>query len=156
MFIFNSVEFYVIISVIAAAIVAVTAIPERKGEIITRFVPGQLLSTAGDLDTSTACIDFEVHQGNIVSLRRRGLQGVTMAGAVSLTVRQSGFDLVIEERITPGAWSPFGMADSVVFHLDFLAPEWYHIRYESETYDEHASLSLHVREGIRTSKRLIR
>ena len=47
------------------------------------------------------------------------------------------------------------MADSAVFHLDFLAPEWYHIRYESEQFSEHASLTLHVREGIRVVKSLI-
>ena len=78
-----------------------------------------------------------------------------MSGAVSLAVRVSGFDIVIEDRVTPGDLSPLGMAAAAVFTLDFLAPEWYHIRYESEQFSEHAALTLHVREGIRMEKKLI-
>lgn len=156
--VFQTPEFYVIVSVIAAAIVAVASLPERKGEVKLHLLAGELQTSSDpsdDLGPGHGAIIFEVHAGNFVSLRRTGLTGVTMDGALSLAIKVSGFDIVIEERVTTGSWSPFGMADSAVFHLDFLAPEWYHIRYESEQFSEHASLTLHVREGIRVEKKLI-
>ncbi len=156
--VFNTPEFYIIVSVIAAAIVAVASLPERKGEVKLHLLAGQLLTSEDQQDScgpGHGTITFEVHSGNIISVRRSGLTGVSMAGALSLAVRVSGFDIVIEERATPGPHSPAGMADLAVFHLDFLAPEWYHIRYESEQFSEHASLTLHVREGIRVVKSLI-
>ncbi len=156
--IFNTVEFYVIVSVIAAAVVAVVSLPERKGEVKQHLLAGDLIASNAQTDTAGpghGSISFQVHEGNIVSLRRDGLKGVNMDGAVSLAVKVSGFDIVIEERISHGAWSSLGSADSAVFYLDFLALEWYHIRYESELYGEHASLTLHVREGIKLTKNLI-
>ena len=62
---------------------------------------------------------------------------------------------MIEERVTAGPASPVGMATGALFNLDFLAPEWYHIRYESERFSEHAAFALHVREGIVMRKPLI-
>lgn len=156
--IFQTPEFYVIVSVIAAAVIAITALPERKKAVQQHLITGELQSAIQSDRPSGAGeghLEIRVHEGNFVSIRRDGLDGVSMAGAVSLAVNVSGFDVVIEERITPGPPSPFGMADSVVFRLDFLAPEWYHVRYESERYSEHAAFSLHVREGIVMNKSLI-
>ena len=158
--VFQTVEFYVIVSVVAAAVIVAVSLPERKGEVKLHLIAGELLQmTESDAvaaaDPGKGELLIEVHAANFVSIRRTGLDGVTMAGAVSLAVKVSGFDIVIEERVTPGAASPFGMADAALFHLDFLAPEWYHIRYESERFSEHAAFSLHVREGIVMRKPLI-
>ncbi|MDE5569016.1 MAG: hypothetical protein K2J12_11345 [Muribaculaceae bacterium] len=156
--VFQTVEFYVIVSVVAAAVIAVVSLPERKGEVKLHLIAGELLQQA-DFEAAdgpgNGQLLIEVHAGNFVSIRRTGLDGVTMAGAVSLAVKVSGFDIVIEERVTAGAASPFGMATGALFHLDFLAPEWYHIRYESERFSEHAAFTLHVREGIVMRKPLI-
>lgn len=156
--VFQTVEFYVIVSVVAAAVIAAVSLPERKGEVKLHLIAGELLQ---DIDAEAAGgpgrgeLLIEVHAGNFVSVRRTGIDGVTMAGAVSLAVKVSGFDVVIEERVTTGTPTPLGMATGAMFHLDFLAPEWYHIRYESERFSEHAAFSLHVREGIVMRKQLI-
>lgn len=156
--IFQTPEFYVIVSVIAAAIIAASALPDRKRAVVQHLVAGELLSSVDAPDSvgpGHGRLEIEVHEGNFVSLRRYGLEGVTMSGAVSLAIEVSGFDVVIQERVTPGGASPFGMADGALFHLDFLAPEWYHIRYESERFNEHTALTLHVRPGIKITKPLI-
>lgn len=158
--VFQTVEFYVIVSVIAAAVIAVVSLPERKGEVKLHLIAGELLQAqeadaVGSAGLGNGELLIEVHAANFVTIRRTGLDGVTMAGAVSLAVKVSGFDIVIEERVTTGTASPFGMADAALFHLDFLAPEWYHIRYESERFSEHAAFTLHVREGIVMRKQLI-
>lgn len=160
--VFQTVEFYVIVSVIAAAVIAVVSLPERKGEVKLHLIAGELLQAqaqeadaVGPAGPGNGELLIEVHTANFVTIRRTGLDGVTMAGAVSLAVKVSGFDIVIEERVTTGTASPFGMADAALFHLDFLAPEWYHIRYESERFSEHAAFTLHVREGIVMRKQLI-
>lgn len=154
--IFNTVEFYVIVSVIAAAVIAFISLPERKGEVRTHLLAGQLInSESAATGPGNGSLTFECHPGNIVTIRRDGLEGVTLSGAVSLVVKVSGFDITIEERVTPGVHSDAGYANSATFTLDFLAPEWYHIRYESEHFSEHASMTLHVREGIVVRKPLI-
>ena len=153
--VFQTPEFYVIVSVIAAAVIAAVSLPERKGEVKLHLLAGELREADESADNpSPGAITFTVGAGNLVTLRREGLRGVSMDGAVSLAVKVSGFDITIDERVTPG--SPYGqMAESATFTLDFLAPEWYHIRYESDSLSEHASLTLHVREGIVLTKRLI-
>lgn len=157
--IFNTPEFYVIVSVIAAAVIAIMSLPERKGEAVTHLLAGNLIASCPGSDSDTGpghgSISFECLDGNIVILRRNGIQGLTASGAVSLAVNVSGFDIRIDERITPGPDASSCHVSSAIFTLDFLAPEWYHIRYESERHSEHAALTLHVREGITISKPLI-
>ncbi len=157
--IFKTIEFYVIISVVAAAVIAFATLPESKGEVKIHMLQGDLV-TEPDLDTvevgpGHGRLICECHAGNIVTIRREGLHGVSTNGAVSLVVKVSGFDITIEERVSTGSHPSSGVATSAIFHLDFLAPEWYHIRYESEQYGEHAAFTLHVRDGIVLTKQLI-
>ncbi|MDE5554558.1 MAG: hypothetical protein K2J10_05185 [Muribaculaceae bacterium] len=155
--VFQTPEFYVIVSVVAAAVIAAVSLPERKGEVKLHLLAGELHEAGSTLRADTpgsGSVTFTVGAGNVVTLRRDGLSGVALDGALSLAVKVSGFDITIEERVTAGS-SCSPMAASATFELNFLAPEWYHIRYESETFSEHASLTLHVREGITLTKRLI-
>lgn len=154
--IFNTVEFYVILSVIAASVVALMAVPQHKGEVKTHLIAGELVvadTNASAQEDVRPSIAFECHEGNLVVLRRYGLRDISADGALSLVVKVSGFDVVIEERVTAGNGP--GEAVSANFRLEFFAPEWYHIRYESEHYSLHAALTLHVREGIVMRKDLI-
>lgn len=155
--IFQTPEFYVIVSVVAAAVIALVALPERKGEVKLHLLEGRLIAgddDRADISPGQGSVTFTVDDSRRVHLLRQGLAGIAVDGALSLAVRVSGFDITIEERVTPG--SPFGpQATAAAFCLDFLAPEWYHIRYESEAFSQHASLTLHVREGITLTKRLI-
>lgn len=156
--IFQTLEFYIIVSVIAAAVIAAISLPERKGEVKLHLLAGTLFS-AGDNSTADSpgqgSLELVVGKDNVVTLIRHGLSGVSMAGAVSLAVKVSGFDVTIDERIVSGAPASDDPAGQAVFTLDFLSPEWYHIRYESEHFSEHAAFSLHVREGITMVKNLI-
>lgn len=157
--VFKTVEFYVIVSVIAAAVVGFMALPARRSEVKLHMLAGDLRSTVGDADGDEpeAAVTFIVHDEGLVELRRTGLpESITTDGAVSIAVKVSGFDIEIEERLTAGRHPSFGHADTAIFILDFLAPEWYHIKYNSETSGEFAALTLHVRPGIRYTKRLMK
>lgn len=147
--IFQTVEFYVIAVVLAAAVIAATAVKSSAGPVRELLLPSVLsLTGSSDEGIELECLD----DGNVL-LRRTGLRGVTEAGAVSARVTVKGFDVTIEERVTPGnpAYSP---ADTATFLLDFMGREHYFISYRSQQTDRFAALTLHNRPGIRTRKPL--
>lgn len=150
--IFTTPEFYVIVSVIAAAVIAYMSIPQQRGEARLHLLSGDLLS--GVETESVPAITFTVRDNGRVELRRDGLEGISLSGAVSLAVKVIGFDVFIEERLTPGSGGE--EASSAFFDIDFMAPEWYHIKYNSEATGRFAALSLHVRHGIVVRKELVR
>lgn len=159
---FNTVEFFVIMAVIAAAVVAYMCIPSRRGEAVLHTVPGELLSgaenttAAADADPdSPGTLTVRCREDGSVELLRRGLGGLTESGAVSLAVTVIGFDVSIEERRSRG-YSSDPKADAARFVLDFLAPEWYHVRYAYSEGGEFCSFQLHVKPGIKLSRKLKR
>jgi hypothetical protein len=149
--IFQTVEFYVIVSVIAAAVVAYMAIPAERGEAKLHMLAGELYG--GDA-AAVPSIEFHCMDDGSVMLVRKGLHGVSASGAASIAVKVIGFDLMIEERLTPGSMLDMEMTEAQ-FRLDFLAPEWYHIKYNSETVGRFCAASLHVRPGLVLRKELI-
>lgn len=148
----NSVEFYVIAGTAAAAVVALAAVPRRQGPAVLHLVAGELSDS--DEEEATPMLDATVDSRGHVILTRTGLRGLRDDGAVSLAVNVIGFDVQIEERITPGRRG-LGRADTVCFDLDFFAPERYHISYNSEDTGAFTAFTLPVREGIRISRPLI-
>ena len=46
--------------------------------------------------------------------------------------------------------------DKARFVLDFMAPEWYHVRYANSDTGEFCSFRLHVKPGIKMRRRLKR
>ncbi len=147
---FNTVEFYVIAGTVAAAVVALMALPARRTDGVLHLVAG-LLERRNDGGAEPA-IDISVDDNRRVVITRRGLAGLTDGGAVSLAVNVAGFDVVIEERIT---YDRRGEAvDSAVFTLDFFAPERYKIRYNNEDLGLVTAFSLPVREGIKIHREL--
>lgn len=149
---FNSVEFYVIAAAIAAAVVALSALPARRGVAVLHTIAG-VLSDSGAAEPAEPSIDIEVDDNRRVVIRRTGLSGVGDTGAASLAVNVIGFDIDIEERLTPGRL-PLERRDTAVFTLDFLGAERYHVRYNSEDAGVFAAFSLPVREGIRIHRQL--
>ena len=149
---FHSTEFYVILTVVAAAVVALCARPGRRGEA------RQLFATA-ILSSPVECVGEETHieivcrEDGGVALVRRGLEHVYLSGNVALAIEITGFDVVMRERITAGSPAD-GTATEAVFLLDFFAKEWYHVRYEAAPGGRMAAFSLHVRPGLRTSHAL--
>ncbi len=139
----GSVEFYVIVFCVAAAIVAYAAVPSRRGAAALHLIAGQLAE--GDPEAAPA-LDILVDDSRRAIITRRGVRDVSDRGAVSLAVNVVGFDIKIEERITPGSAGP--LMTQATFILDFLAPERYHISYHSEDSGLFAAFTLPVSEGI--------
>lgn len=153
---FTSVEFYVMAAVAAAAVVGLCVRPSQKGEARKYLLAG-ILSADGNDDEAPG-IDVEVNDNGSVRLRRRGLKGlVNPSGAVSAAVTVAGFDIVVEERLTPGrdTGEDADAPTEAAFTLDFLGQEHYHLRYYSEATGGMAAMPLHVRPGIRVSRPLL-
>lgn len=147
---YNTVEFYVIAGAAAAAVVALSALPSKRGPATLHMVGGQL-SDSGSAETVTPQIDVEVDDDRRVVITRRGLAGIGDTGAASLAVNVAGFDITIDERLTPGRL-PLERCDTARFTLDFLGAERYHIRYNADT--QMAAFTLPVRPGNRLSRPL--
>ncbi|MDE7426687.1 MAG: hypothetical protein K2M79_02675 [Muribaculaceae bacterium] len=149
--IFNTVEFYVILAVVAAAIVAAASIPASKGEAKLHLLP--CILDSGDA-AIPAGLHFRCRDDGSVDVVRTGLQGVGPAGAVSMSVKVIGFDISIEERVTHSDTS-HGEFHEACFNMDFLAPEWYHIKFNSEDTGQLCACTLHVRPGLKMSKNML-
>lgn len=149
---FNTVEFYVIAGAVAAAVVALSALPSKRGQAVLHMAAGEL-DDSGAEGEAEPHIDVEVDDNRRVVITRRGLRGIGDNGAVSLAINVIGFDIEIEERLTPGRYA-LERRDTARFVLDFLGAERYHVRYNSEDAGVFAAFTLPVREGIRISRDL--
>jgi hypothetical protein len=99
----HSVEFYVIIFVIAAFAVALMALPSGHGPVETDFANG-LLSYDPTITDQTPRIELECKEDGTVKITRYGLpDDLNTASTVALAITRHAFDLTIEERITPAA-----------------------------------------------------
>ena len=146
---FTSVEFYIILAVIAAAIVAFSARPTAKG-------PASEFLMAGDLRQgmqSEAQITLTCLDNGKVRLLRQGLPEVRDDGAVSLACKLVGTDVFIEERIVPGRSEEILNVEAE-FVFKWLRPGRYHIRYNSQPTGTFAAFPFHVAPGISTTKAL--
>ncbi len=150
---FSSIEFYVIMAVIAAAVVAMASRPQVRGPVV-EYLLASVLSTEDDSDGEPS-VEFTCMDDGTVRLVRHGVQDVTMTGAVSLAVSCDGVNVSIEERLVQGStWDQ--PARSAAFRIDFLRPGRYHIRYNSDKTGLFAAFQLHVRPGISSSRILSR
>lgn len=157
MSVFDSIEFYVIAAVVASAVVGLCVRPSSKGEAVTRLLAGELSPAGDDGADSTPSIELLVEEDGSVTLTRRGLDGMVHAsGALSLVVNVAGFDISVEERLTPGRPAADVPEHAEArFTFDFLGAERYHLRYYSEATGGLAVTPLHVRPGIHIVKPLI-
>ena len=148
--IFETIEFYVIAAMVAAAIVAYFSRPATKGPVRQFLLAGEMSPGAAGTERS---IEINCLDDGRVELTRHGVTGVGPDGAVSLAVTVKGFDVTIIERTVAGQWAPLDGVDAR-FVLDFLGPEWYHVNYKNEDTGQMAVLTLHVRPGIHIIKPL--
>lgn len=148
---FNSVEFYVIAGTVAAAAVALAALPSRKGAAVLHMAAGDL-SGSDEGRALPPSIDVRVDDNRRVHIVRRGLPDITDKGAASLAINVIGFDIEIEERLTHANGWP--TVDAAEFVLDFLAPERYHVKYNSEDAGVFTAFTLPVKEGIKIHRDL--
>lgn len=149
---FQSIEFFVISTMVAAGAVALVALPRRSGPGRQHLLKGELIAQEGDADNDPR-IDIQVDRRGRVHIVRRGLSGIIRdTGAVSLAVNVIGFDITIQERLTPGS-GPANV-EAAFFTLDFLGRERYHIRYDCDELNIFTAFTLNVEPGIAFTRQL--
>lgn len=141
---FHSVEFYVILFTIAALAAGAIAMPRQKGQAETSFATGTL---DREVDT-TPRLEFQCLDNGDVILRRCGLHDLTTAATVALAITRVGFDITIEERVTPGNAPDATPIERATFLLEGLAQERYHITYNSHAFSTFLATTLPNRPGI--------
>lgn len=147
--IFNSIEFYVIAATVAAAVVAASAIPRRRGEARTFLYAGRL----EPYPLGEPAIELRVTDTGTLELTRLGLSGVGMQGAFSVAVQIIGFDVTINERLTAGRYDA-EPARSAVVNLECFGRERYHFQYLSEATGRSCAFTLNISPGNRLSRPL--
>lgn len=140
---FGSIEFYVVAVFVAAAVIGLAAMPRDKGEARTFLYAGGL---APDSTPSEAGILARVNDRGHLEIFRYGLESISMDGAYSLAVKVTGFDITIEERLTPGRRTGEEAATGFA-EIDCLGSERYHIQYRSEATGRNAAFSINIRPG---------
>ena len=141
----HSTEFYVILFTAAAMIVGLLVKPRERGQAETSFATATL---DREVDT-TPRLEFQCLDNGDVILRRCGLHGLTSAATVAIAITRIGFDLEIEERITPGMPNPTDTpVERATFTIKGLANERYHIRYNSSAFSTFLATTLPNRPGI--------
>ncbi len=147
--IFQSVEFYVISVVVAAAIVAFMGRRPSAGPARRYVYDG--VTTLEEPEDPSPSIELLCDEDGSVVLRRRGLRGVRQDGQVTIEVEVVGFDVRITERVSAGHWPD--PVDTASFILPFMGREHYFLSDRSPLSENHeelmASLTLHNRPGNR-------
>ena len=145
----GSMEFYVAAVFVAAAVICLASRPARKGPARTFLYAGE----PGFGGTpSEARLTARVDESGRLEIYRYGLEGVSADGAYSLAVEIRGFDVTINERLTPGSGT--GCADMAKATLDCFGQERYHILYRSEATGRSAAFSLRIAPGNRIDRLL--
>lgn len=142
-------------TIIAAAIVAMAARPRQRGEVVQHLLSSTLSAESDDFQSDSPSVEFQCRHDGTVGLVRRGIEGVSMSGAVSLAVSTNGVDVSMEERLVEGSsWD--AQAVEARFNIDFMPPGWYHVKYNSEKTGLFAAFQLHVRPGLCATRLLNR
>ncbi|MCM1451949.1 MAG: hypothetical protein NC102_06800 [Clostridium sp.] len=160
---FYSVEFYVILAVVAAAIVALASRPAQNGpveEILiscliedasspqTRSLAADSLTSATlPVDHPKAALRMQCLDSGRIAITRFGLANLCGDGAVSLAIQVKGADIRIEERLTPGKGLllPLATASCV---LPFIKLDRYHVAYNSASTGLFASFTFPAKPGM--------
>lgn len=141
---FHTTEFYIILFLVAVAIVAFIAKPASPVEAMEYLLGGVLSAEGGDDGAPGISVDCD--DSGCVWLRRTGITGVDITGAVSAKVVVKGTNITVYERITPGRYGD-DPVDTVLFSLDMLHGDRYWLRYESESTNRTATLSFRNTPG---------
>lgn len=149
--IFTTTEFYVTVLVIAAAVIAFAAMPAQRGAVKEYLLAGKIVTVDSETEPS---ISVECLQSGAVKLCRKGFQTCIPPAAVSLAITVKGFDVTINERITPGHIE--GAPVEAEFTLDFMGQDRYHIRYISDTTSRSCTMVLNNLSGIKITRILTR
>lgn len=153
---FHSVEFYVTILVIAALAVGILAMPSGHGPVETSFSEGQL-SFNPDLKDTTPRIEIDCQTDGTVKITRVGIpDNINSAATVALAITRKGFDISIEERITPDNRAMLSSettpVNTAIYHLTNLARERYHLKFNSDSTSSFTAVTFINRPGIHSTR----
>ena len=148
--IFQTVEFYVVMVFLAAAVGGLAAMPSRRGSARQQLIAGELLSGATPSEPGIVAI---VNDDGSMTIYRFGLENMCESGAYSLAVTFIGYDVTIDERLVYGRHGGIE-TNSAQATVTGLAPERYHIHYRSEATGRSAAFTLNMRPGNRIDRKL--
>lgn len=156
----HSVEFYVILFVVAALVVGIMALPASNGPIETDFTTAKLSDSPLAAADPSARLEVECQPDGTIKVSRFGLPDeLTSDATVAIAITRKGFDLTLEERITPGRG---GLLDSeraqvncATFYLVDLAHERYHIKFNSESTSSFTAFSVNNLPGLKSTRPLL-
>lgn len=147
----SSVEFYIILTIVAAAVAALMLRPPSEAPVEEYLLPGDLSESPGCPQPS---IRLECLADNTAILTRCGAPGALPDGAVSIAVTVKGADVTIEERIVASKGAAQSCCDAA-FLLKFLRPgRRYHVKYNSNATGTYAVFRLHVAAGLKIAREL--
>jgi len=105
---FHTVEFYVVATVVAAAVIILSTRPSGTKPVQTRFA-----RAAFEPDTESAdaepMLEVMVRDDGMVVFTRHGLGRVRAGTVVALAITVKGFDVTLKERITAASSHAEGM-----------------------------------------------
>lgn len=147
---FNTVEFYVILAVVAAAILALASRPDSLAPVKELLMACRLEDEA---EHSAASVEMECQPNGLISIARRGVADICDGGAVSLAIKIKGRDMLIEERITQGRglMRPSVSASCL---LPFIRLERYHVVYNSSSTGQYVAFTFPAKPGIKVLRSL--
>lgn len=144
---FHSTEFLVLVFTFAALLIGIIVKPRSRGVAETSFATGELYV---DSDP-TPRIEFRCTPSGALEISRCGLSGINTSAIAALAITRTGFDISIEERITPG----FGAPDQcvrAVFTIEGLPSERYHVSYNSSAYSTFLATTVPLKPGVRFTR----
>ena len=149
----HSVTFYVVLTVVAAAIIAILARPSRRGEALSYLIPGVPELADPSVPETTPSLSILVNNDGTVSITRHAIKHMTSSAAITLAVTLIGHDLIIHQRLA-GGYSSDPVCDHASFTIDFLGRDRYHIQYLDDDHNLMGAFSLNVRPGIKMTQML--
>lgn len=151
----HSVEFYVIVLLVAALAVGLLAMPSGHGPVKTSFAEGFL--TYDQAAGPEPRLELECLPDGNVKITRHGLpDNLDNAATAALAISRKGFDLTVEERLTPASRpllaSETSAVNTAVYILTGLARERYHLRFNSDSTSSFTTLTFVNRPGLRSTR----
>lgn len=148
---FSTVEFYVIITIVAAAIIAISCRPISKGPAYEKLL-GSNLEESDDYIPS---IRLQCLADGKIILTRFGIDSLNSDGAASIAIKKIGTDVLIEERLVTGKGVHIPCLKAT-FIIDFMPFGKYHLRYNSNSTGLFCAFPFTVKPDMIVTKHLKR
>lgn len=147
-----SLEFYVILTIVAACVVAAVALPSRKGSARQFFFVGEIEPDLSPEAEEKPMLTVYCERDGELILERTGIPGLSLSGNISLVGELIGFDLKLTERTVAGHGEQ--VFTKARFKADIFGAERYHISYHCADGNGFTAFTIPVTPGIKTVRAL--